>query len=75
MGIFFKDGNKSGAFWGIVAGTLIWIYTMILPSMAKAGIISEAFINYGPFGIHILSPINFLGVFEADPITNALFWS
>jgi signal transduction histidine kinase len=75
MGIFFKDGNKSGAFWGIVTGTLIWIYTMILPSMAKAGIISDTLVNYGPFGIHILSPVNFLGVFEADPITNALFWS
>lgn len=75
MGIFLKDGNKSGAFWGIVTGSLIWIYTMILPSMSRAGIISDAFLNRGPFGIHILSPLNFLGVFEADPITNALFWS
>jgi signal transduction histidine kinase len=75
IGLFYKDGNKKGALAGTVTGTVVWLYTMIIPALSKAEILPAGIAARGPFGIRLLSPLDMFGVFNSDPITNALFWS
>jgi Na+/proline symporter/signal transduction histidine kinase len=74
-GIFWKDGNRMGALCGLIAGFLIWIYTLFLPSLVQAGFIHQDFVLNGPFGIALLKPFQLLGLEGFNSITHAVFWS
>lgn len=74
-GLYWKRANGAGALLGILAGFAGWFYTLIVPAMAKAGVISAAVVRDGPFGIAVLRPTDFLGVGIGDPVGNAVFWS
>ena len=74
-GIFWKDGNRMGALCGLIAGFLIWIYTLFLPSLVQAGFIHQNFVLNGPFGIALLKPFQLFGLEGFNSITHAVFWS
>jgi len=74
-GIFWRGGTHSGALIGLVAGFIVWAYTLMLPSFARSGWIEESLITMGPFGIEILKPYALFGLEGLDNITHALFWS
>ncbi len=74
-GIYWKAGNRKGAIAGMIAGFSVWAYTLAVPSLAESGLLPEAFVDNGPFGIEILRPFALLGLEGFDPITNSLFWS
>lgn len=74
-GIFWKPGNRKGAMAGMVAGFAVWAYTLAVPTLAESGLMSNAFVESGPFGIEVLRPFALLGLEGFDPITNGLFWS
>ncbi|MFA6021623.1 MAG: ATP-binding protein, partial [Rhodospirillales bacterium] len=74
-GIFWKGGTRAGALCGLSAGALIWFYTLLLPSFARSGWISGAFIETGPFGLELLKPYALFGLSGFDSITHALIWS
>ena len=75
IGIYWKGASKRGAMAGLLAGFLMWSYTLLLPSFAISGWISTAFITDGLFGINILSAYSLLNLDMFDPITHAVFWS
>lgn len=78
-GIFWKGGTRSGALCGLLAGFLVWGYTLVLPSLAQAGFLPESFLTEGPFGIALLRPYQLFGLDVAtlglDPYVHAVFWS
>ena len=74
-GMYWKGGSKSGAMTGILAGFLVWGYTLLLPSFAKSGWLDETLITNGPFGIALLKPYALFGMTGLDTIPHALFWS
>ncbi|MEW5723733.1 MAG: ATP-binding protein [Thermodesulfobacteriota bacterium] len=74
-GLFWRRGNKAGAFLGLAAGFGVWFYTMMLPAFAWSGWISDAFIRQGPFGFGFLKPEQLFGLTSINPITNTVFWS
>lgn len=74
-GLFWKRGNKQGAITGLLAGIFIWFYTLILPSIAGAGIIETNFVEKGLFGIEALKPYQLFGLEGFDLISNGVFWS
>jgi len=74
-GIFWKGGSRAGAFAGLGGGFLCWIYTLLLPSFARSGWLSESFIMNGPFDITLLKPYALFGLQGLDPISHALFWT
>ena len=51
IGIFWKGGTRTGALLGLVAGFIVWFYTLFLPSLAGAGLMPQDFLEYGPLGI------------------------
>jgi Na+/proline symporter/nitrogen-specific signal transduction histidine kinase len=74
-GIFWKGGTRLGALWGLVAGFGVWAYTLLLPSFAQSGWITQAFLDRGPWGIALLKPQQLFGLRGLDAFTHALFWT
>lgn len=74
-GIYWKDASKNGALAGICIGFLIWFYTLVIPSMVSAGVVSESIMTEGLFGLHWLRPFSLFGIEGMDSITHAAFWS
>ena len=78
-GIFWKGATKRGVLAGLLAGFFIWLYTLVLPSLAQAGFLSRDLLVAGPFGIDLLNPGRLFGIHTGllgfDPYTHALFWS
>jgi Na+/proline symporter/nitrogen-specific signal transduction histidine kinase len=74
-GIFWKGATKAGALSGLIAGFLVWLYTLVLPTMAEAGVISHSFILNGPFGLAWLRPFHLFGLTGFDSVSHGVFWS
>lgn len=73
-GIYWKKGSREGALAGLSAGFLLWIYTALLPTLAKAGWLPAEFLDSGPFGISFLRPTALLGL-DLDVWSNSAFWT
>jgi Na+/proline symporter/nitrogen-specific signal transduction histidine kinase len=75
LGLFWTGGNRKGALAGIAGGSLVWAYTLLLPSFALSGLLPAGFVEAGPFGIGALRPHALFGLDGLDPVTHSLFWS
>jgi Na+/proline symporter/nitrogen-specific signal transduction histidine kinase len=73
-GLYWHQASKSGAFSGLLAGVLVWGYTLLLPSF-EGGPVSASLINDGPWGITALRPQALFGADGVDPLVHSLFWS
>ncbi len=74
-GIFWKGGTRAGAISGLSAGFVLWAYTLFIPSLVQAGLISQSFVTEGPFGVALLKPFQLFGLANFDRIPHAVFWS
>ena len=74
-GIFWKNATFNGALVGLVLGFSVWLYTLLLPSLAQSGWLPISFIELGPFEIAWLKPYSLFGMEGFDRLTHALFWS
>ena len=74
-GLFWKGGTRLGALYGLSAGFLLWLYTLLLPSFAKSGWLPITFLTDGIFGIDLLKPQQLFGLQGLDDISHCLFWS
>ncbi len=74
-GIFWRAGSRSGAIAGLLAGFGVWLYTLVLPSLADVGFLPADFVSEGPFGIAMLKPFSLFGLQGLDRIGHAVFWS
>ncbi len=75
LGIFWKGGTMKGALFGLTAGFFVWFYTLFLPSLAGAGLLSHQFLEHGPFGLSFLKPFQLFGMNVFDRISHSVFWS
>jgi len=74
-GMYWKGGTRAGALAGLLCGFGLWIYTLMLPSLAKSGWVAADFLAHGPFDIELLKPEQLLGLRGLDNLTHSLFWS
>ncbi len=74
-GMYWRGGTRSGALAGLLAGFVLWAYTLMLPSIAKSGWMPGGFLQHGLFGIELLKPEQLLGLRGLDGLTHSLFWS
>ncbi|MFH1983651.1 MAG: sensor histidine kinase [Pseudomonadota bacterium] len=75
LGIFWKQGTRAGATWGLVAGFSVWCYTLALPTLAQAGFVGHGFMTDGAFGLHWLKPYSLFGMTGMGEVTHGVFWS
>ncbi|MER2633983.1 MAG: hybrid sensor histidine kinase/response regulator [Rhizobiaceae bacterium] len=70
-GLVWRRANARGAALGMSAGILVCGYTLLLPSLAPAGL---PLLADGPFGIAALRPQALFGT-EAEPLNHGVMWS
>ncbi|MFA7059821.1 MAG: SpoIIE family protein phosphatase, partial [Pedobacter sp.] len=74
-GLYWQRGNKAGAITGILLGSLVWFYTLLLPSFSHSGWIGTEFLTHGLFGLSLLRPTALFGMSGMDMWSHSLFWS
>jgi Na+/proline symporter/nitrogen-specific signal transduction histidine kinase len=74
-GLYWREANLAGAVLGLGAGVLVWLYTLVLPALATAGVVDAAVVTDGPFGLAPLRPQALLGLEGLGPVSHAVVWS
>ncbi|MEZ4525960.1 MAG: PAS domain S-box protein [Desulfobacterales bacterium] len=74
-GIFWIRGSRTGALAGLSAGFFIWIFTLLMPAVAKGGMFFADFPQNGLWGLAFLRPENLFGLSVLDPLSHSVFWS
>ncbi|MBE0474755.1 sensor histidine kinase [Rhodoferax sp.] len=74
-GLYWKGASRQGALAGLLAGFVMWGYTLMLPSLAKSGWLPDAFLTQGLWGLDWLRPEQLFGLQGLDNLTHSLFWS
>ena len=74
IGLYWKGGNRRGAIAGLFAGFVVWLYTLFIPALVKAGIITNAYLQE-LFISSALNPNALFGVAGLDKWSHSLFWS
>jgi hypothetical protein len=74
-GIFWKGGTRRGALAGLLAGFAVWCYTLLLPALARSGLVPIGLMEQGPFGIALLKAAGAVRLVGLDQITHAMIWS
>ena len=74
-GIFWKGGSRAGALSGLLSGFSVWLYTLLLPALARSGWMPIGLLEDGPFGIGLLKPLELFGLSGLDEINHAMIWS
>src|SRR5499426_4292733 len=62
FGLYWRRGNRQGAYAGISAGFFMWFYTLIVPALVKEGMLSDSILEHGPLGLWLLRPTALLGL-------------
>ncbi len=73
-GLLWRRATARGAVAGMAAGFAVWVYTLLLPTLAEAGLLPIAFIESGPFGMSLLRPQALFAI-AFEPFTHGVFWS
>lgn len=75
LGLYWKRGTKAGAITGLIAGFIIWFYTLILPALIKAGLLKDIELFDYIFKSKLLNPDNLFGVEGLGKWGSSFFWS
>jgi Na+/proline symporter/signal transduction histidine kinase len=67
-GLFWRRANARGAMAGLIAGSLIWFYTLLLPSLDLNAVFAD-FLEHGPLAIGWLRPAA-LFAWSVNPLVN-----
>src|SRR5580700_1601207 len=73
-GLIWPRGTARGAIAGMTAGILVWGYTLLLPSISDAGIVSAGILTDGPWGLGFLRPQALFGL-DLPPLVHGVLLS
>jgi Na+/proline symporter/signal transduction histidine kinase len=73
-GLIWRRGTARGALAGMTIGILTWAYTLLLPSLADAGIVGRSLLAQGPWGLTLLRPEALIGL-DLPPLAHGVIWS
>ncbi|MEQ5802315.1 sensor histidine kinase [Halomonas sp. H10-9-1] len=74
-GMYWRGAHRRGATLGLIAGTLVWAWTLLIPGFAQSGWLDATFLEQGPFGLAWLRPYALFGLEGWDIYTHSLLWS
>jgi Na+/proline symporter/signal transduction histidine kinase/ActR/RegA family two-component response regulator len=73
-GLLWRRATGAGALAGMIAGILIWAYTLLLPTFADIGVVGQNILTHGPWGIALLRPQHLFGL-DMHPLVHGVIWS
>jgi Na+/proline symporter/signal transduction histidine kinase len=73
-GLIWPRGTARGAIAGMTAGIVVWGYTLLLPSISDAGIVSASILTDGPWGLGFLRPQALFGL-DLPPLVHGVLLS
>src|ERR1700761_2092008 len=73
-GLFWRRATARGAMGGMLVGTLVWIYTLFLPSFLDSSTAGVMLLHHGPFGIETLRPQALFGS-DLPQLIHGVLWS
>lgn len=74
-GLYWTKGNAWGAYAGMTAGTLLWAWTLMLPTLVRSHMLPEALLSDGLFGLSWLRPEAMFGFEFSDPLSHGVCFS
>jgi len=79
-GLYWRGGSRQGVYAGLIVGFLMWMYTLLLPTILRSlpdqyQDFSYHFLHSGPFGISWLRPEALLGFESFAPLTHGVIWA
>ncbi len=74
-GLYWRRANRRGAIWGLLLGFAVWFYTLILPTLVRAGWVANSLMQEGPLGLAWLRPEALFGMTGLPSLPHALFWT
>lgn len=74
-GMFWRGATAIGAGAGLVAGLIVWMWTLFLPSFGTDAFISQAVMDHGVYGLSWLRPQALFGIANLDPLVHGILWS
>jgi len=73
-GLIWRKATARGAIAGILAGFVVWAYTLLLPWIVEAGWVGRSIMTEGPFGLSLFAP-QALFYLRFEPLTHGVLWS
>jgi PAS domain S-box-containing protein len=73
-GAYWRDATRTGALVGMTFGFAAWCWTLLVPTLAQAGLVPESVVQSGPGGVAWLRPTALLGVDGLNPLAHGLAW-
>ncbi len=74
-GILWRYGNRQGAIAGLIAGFVLWLYTLLLPILSPALQTSGEILHRGLFDFSWLTPTNLFFTGGSDLYVHGALWS
>lgn len=75
IGLYWKQGSKKGVAAGLIAGFVIWLYTLLMPALLRSGLIEEQGILAYLVSSEIFNPHALFGLKGLDKWSHSLLWS
>lgn len=75
LGMYWRRLTRYGAITGMIAGFVVWIYTLPFFTLTTFMFGDQAWLEQGPWGISWLRPMALFGLEGVSPIAHAAFWS
>lgn len=69
--LYWRKANTKGALTGLIVGSVIWVYTLLLPALMP----TSHWIETGLFNIYWLKPTALFGVTFLDTTSHGVFFS
>ncbi|TCP61830.1 Na+/proline symporter [Rhodovulum bhavnagarense] len=73
--VLWRGATRTGAITGLVAGFVVWAYTLFLPSFGEGAVMGARLLAEGPWGIGWLRPQALFGMAGLDPLVHAVVFS
>ncbi|MET0616978.1 MAG: PAS domain-containing hybrid sensor histidine kinase/response regulator, partial [Luteibacter sp.] len=73
--LYWRGASRVGVYVGLLAGFIVWAYTLLLPAMTRAGWLGTPWMENGPFGFGWLKPTELFHLSGWEPVTHGTFWS